>query len=309
MGICQAGNVSIVPPAPGEPRRPEGPRDPGDAWVVAPDGTQYWGRFGAAGLLAVDPDRGVLLQHRVAWSHHGDTWGLPGGARHAGESASAGALRESAEEAGVPESAVRPRLLSVFDAGIWTYSTLVADVVAPFEPVISDPESRELAWVPVEAVEAYPLHPGFAASWGALRELLAVRPTVVVDAANVVGSVPDGWWKDRPGAARRLVRKIAQRAAEGTDAAALGLPADTWFPSFHVVVEGQARTVADDVAVPGVSLVRAEGEGDDTIVAETARLVAAGRAVTVVTSDRGLSERVLALGAQVRGANWLRELG
>lgn len=301
--------MTIVPPAPGEPRRPDGPRDPGDAWVVAPDGTQYWGRFGAAGLLAVDPQRGVLLQHRVSWSHHGDTWGLPGGARHAGESARAGALRESAEEAGVPEAAVRPRLLSVFDADVWTYSTVVADVVQPFEPVISDPESRELAWVPVDDVEAYPLHPGFAASWSALRELLSVRPAVVVDAANVVGSVPDGWWKDRPGAARRLVKKIAQRAAAGTDAAALGLPADTWFPSFHVVVEGQARSVADDPALPDVSVVAAAGEGDDTIAAEAERLVAEGHAVTVVTSDRGLSDRVTAVGAQVRGASWLRELG
>lgn len=301
--------MTIVPPAPGEPRRPDGPRDPGDAWVVAPDGTQYWGRFGAAGLLAVDPQRGVLLQHRVSWSHHGDTWGLPGGARHAGESARAGALRESAEEAGVPEAAVRPRLLSVFDADVWTYSTVVADVVQPFEPVISDPESRELAWVPVDDVEAYPLHPGFAASWSALRELLSVRPAVVVDAANVVGSVPDGWWKDRPGAARRLVKKVAQRAAAGTDAVALGLPADTWFPSFHVVVEGQARSVADDPALPDVSVVAAAGEGDDTIAAEAERLVAAGHAVTVVTSDRGLSDRVIAVGAQVRGASWLRELG
>src|SRR5690606_4660163 len=82
--MCQGGFVTIVPPSPGEPRRPHGPRDPGDAWVVAPTGERYWGRFGAAGLLALDADLGVLLQHRVAWSHFGDTWGLPGGARHEG---------------------------------------------------------------------------------------------------------------------------------------------------------------------------------------------------------------------------------
>ncbi|MEG2386314.1 MAG: NTP pyrophosphohydrolase, partial [Aurantimicrobium sp.] len=40
-------------------------RNPGDAWVVAEDGGRYWGRFGAAGLLAHDPARGILLQHRV----------------------------------------------------------------------------------------------------------------------------------------------------------------------------------------------------------------------------------------------------
>ena len=33
--------MTIVPPAPGEPRRPEGPRDPGDAWVVTDDGRAF----------------------------------------------------------------------------------------------------------------------------------------------------------------------------------------------------------------------------------------------------------------------------
>ena len=94
--------MSIEPPA-FEHRRPVGPRDPGDAWVVAPSGERYWGAFGAAGLLALDEHRGVLLQHRVSWSHYGDTWALPGGARHEGESAGDGALREAAEEAGVPD--------------------------------------------------------------------------------------------------------------------------------------------------------------------------------------------------------------
>ena len=41
-----------------------GPRDPGDAWVEGDSG-RFWGRFGAAGVLAYDPDRGVLLQHRA----------------------------------------------------------------------------------------------------------------------------------------------------------------------------------------------------------------------------------------------------
>ena len=294
--------MTIVPPAPGEPRRPDGPRDPGDAWVVADDGTRYWGRFGAAGLLAVDPQRGVLLQHRVAWSHFGDTWGLPGGARHQDESACEGALRESAEEAGVPASAVQPRLISVYDVGVWAYATVVADVVVPFEPVISDPESRELAWVPVDAVDSYPLHPGFAASWPLLRSLLKVRPAVVVDAANVVGSVPDGWWKDRAGATARLLERLRALSVQGMDAGRLGLVADVWFPELRVVVEGQARAVEE---VPGVAVVRADAEGDDAIVAEVAALAAAGRRVVVVTSDRGLRARVGALGAVVHGPSWL----
>lgn len=295
--------MTILPPAPGEPRRPHGPRDSGDAWVVADDGTRYWGRYGAAGLLALDPVRGVLLQHRVAWSHHGDTWALPGGARHEGESACDGALRESAEEAGVPSGAVSPRLISVFDVGIWTYSTVVADVTEPFEAVISDPESRELSWVAVEDVDRYPLHPGFAASWKSLRPLLPVRPALVIDAANVVGSVPDGWWKDRAAAAARLLDGLAERAGRGTDADALGLPEKTWFPEITVVLEGAARNAAD---VAGVSVVRAPASGDDTIVAEVERLSAAGRQVTVVTSDRGLRDRLP--DATVRSVSWLRDL-
>ena len=296
-----------MPPAPGEPRRPEGPRDPGDAWVVTDDGARYWGRFGAAGLLAVDPRRGVLLQHRVAWSHHGDTWGLPGGARHEGESACDGALRESAEEAGVPGDAVRPRLISVYDIGVWSYSTLVADVTTPFEPVISDPESRELAWVPVDEVESYLLHPAFAASWARLRGLLPVRPALVVDAANVVGSVPDGWWRDRVGATAKLRDALAALAERGVDASALDLPENTWFPEIVLVVEGEARALADDPA-GAVRVVRADAAGDDAIVAAAQDLRAEGRSVIAVTSDRELSGRLERSEASVRPVSWLRGL-
>ncbi|MFK4837585.1 NUDIX domain-containing protein [Microbacterium sp. ZW T2_14] len=299
--------MTIEPLAPGEPRRPHGPRNPGDAWVVAPTGERYWGRFGAAGLLALDAERGVLLQHRVSWSHFGDTWALPGGARHEGESACDGALREAAEEAGVPDAAVRPRVLSVFDLGYWSYTTVVGDVVRAFEPIISDPESRELAWVPVADVTGYPLHPGFAASWQGLRSLLDVRPAVIVDVANVMGSVPDGWWNDRAGAASRLVARIVDLAARGVPASVLELPEHTWYPEWTAVVEGQARSVAAAGAV-GVDVVPAEASGDDAIAATAQRAVAAGRSVTVVTSDRGLAERARNAGAAVRGARWLLDL-
>ncbi|OCG73187.1 NUDIX hydrolase [Microbacterium sediminis] len=154
------------------PADPAAPRDPGDAWVYAPTGERFWGRFGAAGLLAVDPERGVLLQHRVGWSHHGGTWALPGGALHQGESPVDGALREAFEEAGVPAASVAVRFTSVFDVGVWRYTTVVADVIEPFDPVISDPESLELEWVPIDRVDELPLHPGFAASWPGLRERL-----------------------------------------------------------------------------------------------------------------------------------------
>jgi 8-oxo-dGTP pyrophosphatase MutT (NUDIX family) len=295
--------MTIEPPAPGEPRRPHGPRDPGDAWVVAPTGEKYWGRFGAAGLLALDAERGVLLQHRVSWSHFGDTWALPGGARHENESAHDGALRESGEEAGVPEDAVQARFESVLDLGIWTYTTLVADVTAPFEPVISDPESVALEWVPVDEVETRPLHPGFAAAWPALRSALTLRPAVVVDVANVVGSVPDGWWKDRAGAAGRLLTRLSALASAGMDAEALGLSATRWFPFVAAVLEGEARAAEVDHDL--VAVWRATGSGDDEIVQVTSKLVGSFDPVIVVTSDRELTARVEALGATVRGTRWL----
>ncbi|WES65733.1 NYN domain-containing protein [Microbacter sp. GSS18] len=297
--------MTIQQPTSGEPRRPHGPRNPGDAWVVAPTGERYWGRFGAAGLLAVDPARGVLLQHRVSWSHFGGTWGLPGGARHEGESARDGAMREATEEAGVPAGAVTARLMSVFDLGYWSYATLVADVTRPFEPVISDPESVELSWVPVDEVADYPLHPGFGASWDRLKALVEVRPAVVVDVANVVGSVPDGWWRDRAGAATHLIDRLSGLDGRGVAGELLDLPERTWYPSWTAVVEGQGRSA---LSSPGVDVVRAEGSGDDAIVARTRELADRGSRVTVVTSDRELADRVTGVGATVRGARWLRDL-
>jgi hypothetical protein len=61
---------------------------------------------------------------------------------------------------------------SVFDAGFWTYTTVIAEAMQPFVPVIADAESDELAWVAVDAVEELPLHPGFATSWPELRAYL-----------------------------------------------------------------------------------------------------------------------------------------
>lgn len=299
--------MTIQPPAPGEPRRPSGPRDPGDAWVIAPTGERYWGRFGAAGLLAVDAERGILLQHRVGWSHHGGTWALPGGARHEHEDAGVAALREAREEAAVPPEAVRQRFWSVLDLGIWSYTTVIADVIVPFDPRIADAESVALEWVPVDAVADRPLHPAFASAWEHLRPLLSVRPAVVVDSANVVGSVPDGWWRDRAGAAERLLERVRHWQARGVDAEALGLPGAHWFPAVSIVLEGQAKGAARpaDESGAGIRVVLAPGEGDDEIVAETQRRIGAGEQVVVVTSDRGLAARVSTVGARVVGAGWL----
>lgn len=161
-----SGAASHRPPALPPPHL----RDPGDAWVEGPDGTRYWGRFGAAGLLAWHADAGILLQHRAEWSHHGGTWGIPGGARKLGESASDAALRESHEEAGVPPEAVSVLFESVHDLGFWSYTTVVVRVDRYFEPALGDLESLELRWVALNAIDDLPLHPGFAASWPMLRD-------------------------------------------------------------------------------------------------------------------------------------------
>lgn len=144
----------------------------GDAWVEGPDGSRYWGRFGAAGLLALSPAREVLLQHRAVWSHFGGTWGLPGGARHEGETAIDAAVREAGEEAGVPGDLLVVRFSSVLDLGYWSYTTVVADATEWFAPVVSDPESIALSWVHVDEVAALPLHPRFAESWPGLAARL-----------------------------------------------------------------------------------------------------------------------------------------
>ncbi|MET9628661.1 NTP pyrophosphohydrolase [Lentzea sp. NPDC006480] len=107
-----------------------------------------------------------------------------------------------------------------------------------------------------------------------------MKPLLVVDAANVVGSVPDGWWRDRAGAAERL-----RDALQGRDEEVV------------LVVEGKARNVS---SIDDVRVVAAPGDGDDTIV-EVVRTEGAGRPVTVVTADRELRRRVTALGAEVAG--------
>jgi hypothetical protein len=103
-------------------------------------------------------------------------------------------------------------------------------------------------------------------------------PLLVVDGANVVGSVPDGWWRDRPGAAIRLRDRLVPITTAGMPD--LPGPLDV-----TLVVEGKARDIPE---IPEVRLVRAPGSGDDAIV-------------DVVRDDRGLRDRVSALGAETRG--------
>lgn len=120
---------------------------------------------------------------------------------------------------------------------------------------------------------------------------------MVVDGANVVGSVPDGWWKDRAGAARRLRDSLVAVATQGLGD--LNPPVEV-----VLVVEGAARGIAAEQPADGVSVVAAPGSGDDTIV-DLVRACAADRTCVVVTADRRLKERVTALGARVQGPRTL----
>jgi hypothetical protein len=121
---------------------------------------------------------------------------------------------------------------------------------------------------------------------------------LVVDAANVVGSRPDGWWRDRAGAASRLLARLATlpgRRLTGPDGSELTCT------EVVPVVEGQARNVP---APEGVAVVRAAASGDDALAEYAARRAADGTALLVVTADRGLRARLPA-GVQVTGPGWL----
>jgi predicted RNA-binding protein with PIN domain len=120
----------------------------------------------------------------------------------------------------------------------------------------------------------------------------------LLDGMNVIGSRPDGWWRDRDGAARRLVASLHRLAARGED---------------EITVAFEGRPIPDLTAGchEGVCVLYARRRGrdaaDDRIVEEVAADVDPG-SLTVVTSDRDLVRRVTALGASVVGpqALWSR---
>ncbi|GAA1895134.1 hypothetical protein GCM10009837_16380 [Streptomyces durmitorensis] len=115
-----------------------------------------------------------------------------------------------------------------------------------------------------------------------------------MDAANVVGSVPDGWWRDRRGAAERLRDSLVAYAEDG-------LPEHPGPLEIVLVVEGAARGVE---SVPGVRVESAPGSGDDLIAELAAQ--AAGRPCLVVTADRELRHRVGESGARCAGPRTVR---
>jgi predicted RNA-binding protein with PIN domain len=115
----------------------------------------------------------------------------------------------------------------------------------------------------------------------------------LVDGMNVIGSQPDGWWRDRAGAMARLTADL--------DAWASGHPDD----AVAVVFDGRPR----DVGAPARVDVGFAPGGRDAADHEIARRVADDAdpaSLTVVTSDRALAERVRAAGGAVEGAGTFR---
>ena len=137
---------------------------------------------------------------------------------------------------------------------------------------------------------------------------------LVVDAANVVGSRPDGWWRDRRGAARRLAGQIVAvlvarpedlvETLDGrspTSAETAGSDPHDAAVQVHLVLEGAASTSADLPTHPLLDVVHAPADGDSAIAGLVEELTGGTDRVLVVTADRALRERVGAAGADVTG--------
>jgi hypothetical protein len=130
----------------------------------------------------------------------------------------------------------------------------------------------------------------------------SVQPvTVVVDVANVMGSRPDGWWRDRAGAATNLLERMPPLVGRTVD-----LPDGSTAEIVRIVVIAEGR--ATDAAAPrGIDVIRAPADGDTTIVDVAAAAAGAGERVIVVTADRGLRAR-LPESVASPGPDWLNDL-
>jgi ADP-ribose pyrophosphatase YjhB (NUDIX family) len=110
----------------------------------------------------------LLLQRRAWWTHHGDTWGIPGGARMSTETPEQAARREIAEEVVVDLSDVTIDRVHTDDHGGWTYWTVLAAAPGLLPADGQSRETAEVRWVRRDAVRWLPLHPGFAATFSRL---------------------------------------------------------------------------------------------------------------------------------------------
>ena len=115
----------------------------------------------------------------------------------------------------------------------------------------------------------------------------------IVDGMNVIGTRPDGWWRDRDAAMARLVRELEDlAAAEGED--------------ITVVFERPPRPPLRSTVIEIASAPR---PGPDAADMEIARRIEADpqpATITVATSDRWLADQARLLGAAVVGAETFR---
>jgi hypothetical protein len=114
---------------------------------------------------------------------------------------------------------------------------------------------------------------------------------LIVDGANVVGSRPTGWWRDRAGAAKRLHLAIAE--------------AEPGYEVVVLVLEGAAKSGWPAGEDGAILTVHASGSGDDAIVDQVRARSKGGDDVVVVTADRELRDRVAAAGGSSVGPTWL----
>ena len=114
---------------------------------------------------------------------------------------------------------------------------------------------------------------------------------LIVDGANVVGSRPTGWWRDRAGAAERLHQAIAT--------------ADLDYDVVVLILEGDARRGVPAGEDGAIDTVHALGSGDDAIVNQVHTRITHGDDTVVVTADRALRERVRVAGGSSVGPTWL----
>jgi predicted RNA-binding protein with PIN domain len=114
---------------------------------------------------------------------------------------------------------------------------------------------------------------------------------LVIDAINLIGSRPTGWWRDRDGAVRKLAARLQRLSAADSR-------------TITLVVDGSAIPNLPEGMNGGVKVLYASRRGpnaaDDRIVEFIAGQTDPA-SVEVVTSDRELSRRVRSLGASVSG--------
>lgn len=118
-----------------------------------------------------------------------------------------------------------------------------------------------------------------------------MRRVLVVDGANVVGATPNGWWRDRAGAAAKLHDRL--------------LLADTPYDEIVLVLEGKAKAGLRPGRDAHVRTIHAPRDGDEAIVKAATQAVEKGDQVIVITADRMLGARSEAAGARVMSPTWL----